>query len=114
MRIASDAVLQQAVFNLLDNAAEVSPQVEVRLTREEDAMVLTVADRGPGFADEALANLGRPYNSTKPQLGRGLGLFLVGNVARTLGGTLAARNVAGGAEVELRLPLAALALEDGE
>ena len=114
VRIASDAVLQQAVFNLLDNAAEVSPEVEVRLTREDERVVLTVADRGPGFAEEALTNLGRPYNSTKPQLGRGLGLFLVGNVARTLGGTLAARNVAGGAEVEVQLPLAALALEDGE
>ena len=113
LRIASDAVLQQAVFNLLDNAAEVSPDgFEVRLAREGEALALTVADRGPGFADAALANLGRAYNSTKPQLGRGLGLFLVGNVARTLGGSLSARNLAaGGAEVELRLTLAALALE---
>jgi two-component system sensor histidine kinase RegB len=114
IRIASDAVLQQAVFNLLDNAAEVAPDgFEVQLTREDEALVLTVADRGPGFAEEALANLGRPYNSTKTQLGRGLGLFLVGNVARTLGGTLTARNrEGGGAEVELRLPIAALALEE--
>jgi two-component system sensor histidine kinase RegB len=115
VRIASDAVLQQAVFNLLDNAAEVSPdEIEVRLGREGEAVVLTIGDRGPGFAGEALANLGRPYNSTKPQLGRGLGLFLVGNVARTLGGTLSARNLNRGAEVELRLPLAALALEDAD
>ena len=116
VRIASDTVLQQAVFNLLDNAAEVSPAgIEVWLTREEEAMALKVIDRGPGFAEEALANLGRPYNSTKPQLGRGLGLFLVGNVARTLDGALTARNRdGGGAEVELRLPLAALALENGE
>lgn len=114
VRIASDTVLQQAVFNLLDNAAEVSPGgVEVRLAREDETLVLSVVDRGPGFDAEALANLGRPYNSTKPQLGRGLGLFLVGNVARTLGGTVTARNpAAGGAEVVLRLPLAALALEE--
>ena len=115
VRIASDTVLQQAMFNLLDNAAEVSPDgFEVRLAREGEALVLTVADRGAGFAEAALANLGRPYNSTKPQLGRGLGLFLVGNVARTLGGRLFARNVAGGAEVELRLSLAALALEEAD
>ncbi|HEX8445605.1 MAG TPA: ATP-binding protein [Sphingomonas sp.] len=44
-------------------------------------------------------------------MGRGLGLFLVGNIARKLGGTLAARNLdGGGAEVTLRLPLAAIAL----
>ena len=115
VRIASDAVLQQAVFNLLDNAAEVSPaRVDVRLCREGEELALIVADAGPGFAFEALAQLGRPYNTTKPQLGRGLGLFLVGNVARTLGGRLEARNRdGGGAEVVLTLPLAALALGDG-
>lgn len=113
LRIASDAVLQQAVFNLLDNAAEASSVgFDVRLMREGETLALTVTDHGPGFAEEALAQLGRAYNSTKPQLGRGLGLFLVGNVARTLGGSLSARNLAtGGAEVELRLRISALALE---
>ena len=42
----------------------------------------------------------------------GLGLFLVVNVARTLGGTVTARNrVQGGAVVHLALPLAAIKLE---
>ena len=110
--IASDVVLQQAVFNLLDNAAEVSPGgIDIDLTRAGDALVLAVRDEGAGFAAEQLANLGKPYNSSKPDLGRGLGLFLVGNVARKLGGTLAARNRPGrGAEVVLSLPLAALRL----
>ena len=110
--IASDVVLQQAVFNLLDNAAEVSPGgIDIDLTRAGDALVLAVCDEGAGFAAEQLANLGKPYNSSKPDLGRGLGLFLVGNVARKLGGTLAARNRPGrGAEVVLSLPLAALRL----
>jgi two-component system sensor histidine kinase RegB len=113
--IASDVVLQQAVFNLLDNAAEVSPgAIRIALTREADALVLTVRDEGPGFAAEQLANLGKPYNSSKPELGRGLGLFLVGNVARTLGGTLSARNLHQGAEVTLRLPLASIRLEEEE
>ena len=109
--IASDVVLQQAVYNLLDNAAEVSPGgIDIRLTRAEDLLVLVVRDQGPGFAAEQLANLGHPYNSSKPELGRGLGLFLVGNVARKLGGTLSARNTGSGAEVTLRLPLDAIRL----
>lgn len=113
--IASDIVLQQAVFNLLDNAAEVSPHgMDVTLTRDDGRLVLTVRDQGPGFAAEQLANLGKAYNTTKPELGRGLGLFLVGNVARKLGGSLTANNPAGGgAEVSLRLPLATLRLGDG-
>ena len=114
--IAADVVLQQAVFNMLDNAAEVSPgRIDITLARIDDALELTVRDEGPGFAPDQLANLGKPYNSSKTELGRGLGLFLVGNVARKLGGTLVARNGAGagegiGAHVTLRLPLAAISL----
>ena len=112
--IASDVVLQQAVFNLLDNAAEVSPSViDVLLSRNDDELILSVRDQGPGFPAEQLANLGKPYNSSKVELGRGLGLFLVGNVARKLGGALSAANMpSGGAEVTIRLPLTALELKE--
>jgi two-component system sensor histidine kinase RegB len=110
--IVSDLVLQQAVFNMLDNAAEYSPQrIDIALGRDDDDVVLTVRDAGPGFAAEQLANIGKPYNSTKPELGRGMGLFLASNVARKLDGALTARNQPrSGAEVTFRLPLAAIAL----
>ena len=110
--IVSDLVLQQAVFNLLDNAGGVSPGgIAIILARMDEALVLTVRDHGPGFAPEQLANLGKPYNSSTGELGRGLGLFLVGNVARKLGGNLSARNIGGdGAEVTIRLPLATIQL----
>jgi two-component system sensor histidine kinase RegB len=58
-----------------------------------------------------LANFGKPYQSSKGRAGGGLGLFLVVNVARTLGGAVAATNrPEGGAEVRLTLPLSAIAL----
>ena len=112
VEIASDVVLHQAVFNLLDNAAEVSPaRIDMRLTRADADLVLVVQDAGTGFPADQLANLGQPYNSSKAAFGHGLGLFLVGNVARKLGGTLSARNTASGAEVIFRLPLDALRLK---
>jgi two-component system sensor histidine kinase RegB len=56
-----------------------------------------------------LENFGRPYHSTRARQGAGLGLFLVVNVIRKLGGTVAARNrEEGGAIVTIELPLAAL------
>jgi two-component system sensor histidine kinase RegB len=58
-----------------------------------------------------LAQFGKPYQSSKGRPGSGLGLFLVVNVIRTLGGTVEARNLDKGAVVELRLPLSAIALE---
>ena len=76
--------------------------------------MLTVEDRGPGFADRILAQFGKPYQTTKTRPGSGLGLFLLVNVARKLGGEVRAENRAGGgARVVVRLPLARLALEVG-
>ncbi|MET0308971.1 MAG: ATP-binding protein [Sphingomonas sp.] len=116
VQIASDTVLQQVVFNLLDNAAEVSPDhIAVDLGREGEVLTVTVTDRGAGFAPAMLASIGTPYTSTKQRRGAGLGLFLVANVMRKLGGTMTARNLPeGGAEALLRLPLEALALTEGD
>jgi len=74
--------------------------------------VIAVRDTGPGFSPDMLAEFGKPYISTKGQPGSGLGLFLVVNVLRKLGGKVSAINVPnGGAIVELRLPVAALSVE---
>lgn len=112
--IASDSVLKQTVCNLLDNALEASPQwIHLSVQRDVDTLVVAVRDRGPGFADKVYRHLGQPYQSTKGRPGSGLGLFLVFNVARMLGGAVAARNLdEGGAEVVLRLPLDALVLKE--
>ncbi|MBS7586122.1 ATP-binding protein [Ancylobacter defluvii] len=110
--IISDIALKQIVFNLLDNAVEASPDwVGVSVRRHDDVIVLEVRDRGPGFTKDMLAAFGTPYNSTKGRPGGGLGLFLVVNVVRKLGGHVEAVNEAQGACVTLTLPLEALSAE---
>ncbi|CAO3380956.1 Sensor histidine kinase PrrB (RegB) (EC 2.7.3.-) [Azospirillum argentinense] len=108
--IISDLALKQVIFNVLDNALEVSPGwVGIAAGRQGDSLVLTVNDAGPGFEERMLAEFGKPYRSSKGRPGGGLGLFLVVNVVRKLGGTVAARNrPGGGASVTMTLPLAAL------
>lgn len=110
--MVSDTTLQQMVFNVLDNARDASPEwVRLLVDREADALRITVTDAGPGFQPAILAQLGKPYQSSKGRPGGGLGLFLAISVARTLGGSVAARNLPeGGAEVIIHLPLAAIAL----
>ena len=107
--IVADSSLKQIVFNLLDNAFEVSPNwIQLTAKRENDTLLIEVQDAGPGFAKAILEHLGAPYQSTKDR-GGGLGLFLVVNVARKLGGSVSARNrPEGGAAVSLHLPLSAL------
>ncbi len=108
--IVSDTALKQVIFNVFDNALESSPQlVKVDVRRADGDIVVTVSDKGAGFSEEMLAAFGKPYRSSKGRPGGGLGLFLVVNVVRKLGGTVIARNAAsGGAVVILTLPLASL------
>jgi len=108
--IVSDTALKQVIFNLLDNALEASPGwLGLEVDRQGGNLVVRVSDIGPGFAKEVLHDFGRPYRSTKSARGRGLGLFLVVNVTRKLGGTLSVKNAEGrGAVVVLTLPFDAL------
>jgi two-component system sensor histidine kinase RegB len=110
--IVSDPALRQVIGNVIDNAIEVSPgRVALTVLREGEALVLDIADRGPGFAPEILETFGQPYRSTKGKPGGGLGLFLLVNVLRKLGGEANAENrLDGGARVRIVLPIAALAM----
>lgn len=111
MPIVSDPALKQVIGNVIDNAVEVSPgRIIMSAARAEDALVLEVRDYGPGFTPEMLEDFGRPYSSTKGRPGGGLGLFLVVNVVRKLGGTVRVANLLdGGASVRLMIPIASLA-----
>lgn len=118
--IIADPGLRQVIGNVIDNAAEVSPHLVVieawlEGVGAEAVLVLTVSDRGPGFPPEMLGRIGQPYTSSKGRDGGGLGLFLVVNVLRKLGGNVAVENrPGGGASVQLAIPLATLALDPGE
>jgi two-component system sensor histidine kinase RegB len=113
LSIVSDSAIKQMIYNVLDNALEASPGwVGLDVTHEGDALKLTISDSGPGFPAEMLAQLGKPYQSSKGRPGAGLGLFLVSNVARTLHGSVSAHNrPEGGAIVTLTLPLDSITLD---
>jgi two-component system sensor histidine kinase RegB len=111
--MVSDSALKQMICNVLDNALEASPRwTQLAATRDRERLTLTVTDEGPGFAPAMLAQIGKPYQSSKGRPGSGLGLFLVVNVARTLGGSVSAHNrPEGGAVVTLTLPLEHITLD---
>ena len=113
LAIVSDSAIQQMIYNVLDNALDASPRwVGLDVARDGSRLTLTVTDRGPGFDQAMLTHLGKPYQSSKDRPGAGLGLFLVMNVARTLRGSVSARNLTGGgAAVTIQLPLESLRLE---
>ena len=114
--VVFDSALKQMICNVLDNALEASPHwLRLEVAQEGEVLSLAVSDAGPGFAAAMLAHFGKPYQSSKGRPGGGLGLFLSVNVARTLGGTVTARNRAeGGAIVRVQLPLRAISLEPSD
>ncbi|MER5626884.1 sensor histidine kinase [Streptosporangium sp. NPDC002544] len=81
------------VGNLIDNAVEAAmagtppARVEVRLRADETAFVISVADSGPGLDPTTAGEAFRRGWTTKGD-GRGLGLAMVGQAVRRLGGTI--------------------------
>jgi signal transduction histidine kinase len=106
--VAVDQIVHNLLMNALQAMDAVNPgQRRLHLTLRRDGAVgeLTVADRGPGIAPEALPRLFEPFFSTR-EGGLGLGLSLCETLAQGMGGSLGAANrPGGGAEFTLRLPL---------
>ncbi len=106
---ASRVAIEQALLNLLDNAAKAAPRGSViDLVARADGTVL-VCDRGAGFAESEIANLCLPFRrgATSRWQGAGLGLAIVAEAVQRNGGELVIRNrEGGGAEVGFRIPLA--------
>ncbi len=107
---ADATLLEQALFNLIDNAAKFSRDaVRVVVRGDGEGLVFRIDDSGPGIAQGDLAHVFEPFfraPGTGAE-GTGLGLAIVAGIARALGGDASA--ISPGAEgaatsVTIRLP----------
>ena len=112
-RVAGDAAqLRQVIHNLVANAEDAlgetdEPEIRIATRAEGRGAVLSVADNGGGFPKEILARAFEPYVTTKAK-GTGLGLAIVKKIVDEHHGQIEISNAAPrGAEVKIRLPLAA-------
>jgi nitrogen fixation/metabolism regulation signal transduction histidine kinase len=116
LALADGSQMRQVLHNLIKNAREaltehppanVAPQVVVATYGEERRVVLTVSDNGPGFGAQILPRACEPYVTSKAK-GTGLGLAIVRKIVEDHKGELRLANrESGGAEVTIKLPLAA-------
>jgi two-component system sensor histidine kinase RegB len=108
--ILADRTLQQALSNVLNNAADASTvRVDVHGAWDLRAMWLDVRDDGPGINDKLRGQVGRRIVTTKGERGLGIGLYLAHSVLHRLGGHVDFRTPAGGGtEVHIEIPFASL------
>jgi len=105
---ADPGLLEQALINLLKNAAEAvsdadQPRIEVNCERRQDSVVVTVADNGCGLKNTGDASFVPPF--TTKAGGAGIGLNLVRQIALSHGGQLEVHpNHPRGSRVTLILP----------
>ena len=101
--------LRDLVDNLVDNALRYTPpggRVTVSCAAEEDAVVFSVEDSGPGIpAARRGAVFERFVRLDEKSTGSGLGLAIVRDIARAHGATVTLGDAAGGgARVVVRFP----------
>jgi nitrogen fixation/metabolism regulation signal transduction histidine kinase len=104
--------LRQVLHNLLRNAQDALagsevPQILIQTRCVAQQAIFTVLDNGSGFAPQTLARAFEPYVTTKAR-GTGLGLAIVKKIIDEHGGDIRLANrETGGAEVTIKLTLAA-------
>ena len=107
--------LTQVFANLLGNAAKYTPEngrIEVKVSRDADHAVVSVADNGIGISEESLHHLFDLFYQAQPPLesiasGLGIGLTLARRLIELHGGSIEARSegLGKGSEFTVRLPL---------
>ncbi len=100
--------IKQVPLNILINAIQVQPsggRIEIRISRETEAVVISVQDFGPGIAAENLGHIFEPFFTTKRE-GTGLGLAISYQLVSRNGGSISAESIPGrGAAFRVEFPM---------
>lgn len=106
--IVNAPMLTQAIQNLLDNAADASPEhIDISLNWNAAEVVFRIRDFGPGIPLESADRIGKPFFTTKSG-GLGLGLFLSHATLELFAGSVRLFNHSvGGTLTEVTIPAGA-------
>src|SRR6185312_15798288 len=98
--VARNPAVLYGLGNLMENAVDFAAErVTVTAGWTEDAIEVSIADDGPGFAPEIIGRIGEPYVTSRPDLdkddepsGLGLGFFIAKTLLERAGATLSFEN----------------------
>jgi signal transduction histidine kinase len=102
--------LNQVWTNIIDNAIDAmhgKGELRVRTYREDDCVVVEIADNGPGISPEVQPHIFEPFFTTKAVgEGTGLGLDTVQRIVKKHRGTIQVTSKPGDTRFQIWLPLA--------
>lgn len=112
---ADHYMLYQAFNNLLKNSLEAMDtggRVTLSAGIEDDAVVVSVADTGPGMRAETRGKLFEPFFTTKGKKGTGLGMAITRSIVQAHGGTIDCDSEpSNGTRFVIRLPMRGISPE---
>ena len=105
--------LREALLNIIFNAVDSMPQggkINIKAWKEENEVVLSIADTGAGIPEEVKTKIFDPFFTTKGPNGMGLGLSITYGIITRHGGSIEVDSILGqGSTFYVKLPV-----EDGE
>jgi signal transduction histidine kinase len=109
--MAYGSELNQVWTNLIDNAADAmkeSGKLKIRAVRENELVMVEIADNGPGIPPEVQSRIFEPFFTTKGVgEGTGLGLDIVYRIVKKMSGIISVKSVPGDTRFEVRIPIQA-------
>lgn len=107
--MASGSELNQVWTNLIDNAADAMKNggtLTIRTARENDFVLVEVADTGSGISPDTVSRIFDPFFTTKGVgEGTGLGLDVVSRILKNLGAQISVKSVPGDTRFQVRIPI---------
>ena len=107
--MASGSELNQVWTNIIDNAADAmkdSGKLTIHTARENDYVLVEIADNGTGIPPEAISRIFDPFFTTKGVgEGTGLGLDVVNRIIKNVGGHISVTSVPGDTRFQVRIPI---------
>jgi two-component system, OmpR family, sensor histidine kinase KdpD len=112
------ALLEQAIFNVLDNAIKFSPEgapIVIRCALEQASILVSITDMGPGIPEEEQERVFERFHTAEKgdrrKSGSGLGLTICRGMIAAHGGTVTIHNnqisdLVRGCCVKILLPIA--------
>ncbi|HSC69505.1 MAG TPA: ATP-binding protein, partial [Cellvibrio sp.] len=89
------ALLEQAIFNVIDNAIKFSPvdeSIDIHCTKENDKIVITICDQGTGIPEEEREKVFERFHTAEKgdrrRSGSGLGLTICQGMIMAHGGSV--------------------------